>query len=119
MRLDHLLSKEFTFALHRFLWCACSVPSVCSAFGLGGTSIKWRVAFAGGEYALLSWGWNGAGVGWRVVGTLLGCEAACVVFSPLGLLALWLVVFGCGGVVCQLHSGREHLVSNFLLQIVQ
>ena len=40
-------------------------------------------------------------------------------FPPLGLLALWLVVFGCGGVVCQLHSGREHLVSNFLLQIVQ
>ena len=34
--------------------------------------------------------------GWRVVGTLLGCETACAVFSPLGLLALWLVVSGVG-----------------------
>ena len=73
------------------------MPSVCSAYGLGGTSINdvlplcwWRVRPA------FVWGWNGAGVGWRVVGTLLGCEAACAVFSPLGLLALWLVVLGVG-----------------------
>ena len=72
------------------------MPSVCSAYGLGGTSINDVLLCAGGEYALLSWGWNGAGVGWRVVGTLLGCEAACAVFSPLGLLALWLVVLGVG-----------------------
>ena len=97
------------------------MPSVCSAYRAGWNINKMTCCLcAGGEYALLS-----CGVGivlvsrWRVVGTLLGCEAACVVFSPLGLLALWLVVFGCGGVVCQLHSGREHLVSNFLLQIVQ
>ena len=27
---------------------------------------------------------------------------------------LWVRDGWCGGVVCQLHSGREHLVSNFL-----
>ena len=73
------------------------MPSVCSAYGLGGTSINDVLLCAGGEYAP-----RVCGVGmvlvsrWRVVGTLLGCEAACVVFSPLGLLALWLVVSGVG-----------------------
>ncbi len=48
------------------------------------------------------------------MGTLLGCEAACVVLSPLLLLTV-VGGGGCGGVVCQLHSGREHLVSNFFV----
>ena len=52
------------------------------------------------------------------MGTLLGCEAARVSVLVLSPLLLLTVVGGggCGGVVCQLHSGREHLVSN--LQIV-
>lgn len=72
------------------------------------------------EYALL-WGWKECGWGLLVVGTLLGCEAARVSVLVLSSLLLLTVVGGggCGGVVCQLHSGREHLVSNFLLQIVQ
>ena len=53
--------------------------------------------------------------GLLVVGTLLGCEAARVSVLVLSSLLLLTVVGGggCGGVVCQLHSGREHLVSNF------
>ena len=60
---------------------------------------------------------------WVVVvgsqGTLLGCETACVVsFFPAGFSVLFVVLGGwCGGVVCQLHSGREHLVSNFFAYV--
>ena len=39
-------------------------------------------------------------------------------FFPADCLALLVVLGGwCGGVVCQLHSGREHLVSNFFAYV--
>lgn len=74
---------------------------------------------AGGEYALLS-----CGVGMVLVwGGVLwahywGVRLHVRSFPP-GAAGFVVGGFGCGGVVCQLHSGREHLVSNFLLQIVQ
>ena len=97
------------------------MPSVCSVFwGLGGTSIKdeW---LSGRCLSTPLWGGKERGLVVLVVGTLLGCEAARVSVWSCSLLLLLTVVGGggCGGVVCQLHSGREHLVSNFLLQIVQ